>query len=37
MKKTQGRAFNAQDFLDSTSVARRAFEYPRKAVIFSQG
>jgi CRP/FNR family cyclic AMP-dependent transcriptional regulator len=37
MKKTQGRAFNAQDFLDSTGVARRAVEYPRKAVIFSQG
>src|SRR5271155_810261 len=37
MKKTQGRAFNAQDFLDSTGVARRAVEYPRKSVIFSQG
>jgi CRP/FNR family transcriptional regulator, cyclic AMP receptor protein len=37
MKKTQGRAFNAQDFLDSTGVARRTIEYPRKAVIFSQG
>jgi CRP/FNR family transcriptional regulator, cyclic AMP receptor protein len=37
MKKTPGRAFNAQDFLDSTGVARRAVEYPRKAVIFSQG
>ncbi len=37
MKKAQGRVFNAQDFLDSTGVARRAVEYPRRAVIFSQG
>ena len=37
MKKTPKRVFNAQDFLDSTGVARRAVEYPRKAVIFSQG
>lgn len=37
MKKTKGRAFNAQDFLDSTGVARRAVEYARKEVIFSQG
>jgi CRP/FNR family transcriptional regulator, cyclic AMP receptor protein len=37
VKKTPKRVFNAQDFLDSTGVARRAVEYPRKAVIFSQG
>jgi CRP/FNR family transcriptional regulator, cyclic AMP receptor protein len=37
MKKAQGRVFNAQDFLESTGVARRAVEYPRRAVIFSQG
>jgi CRP/FNR family transcriptional regulator, cyclic AMP receptor protein len=37
VKKTPKRVFNAQDFLDSTGVARRAVEYPRKSVIFSQG
>jgi CRP/FNR family cyclic AMP-dependent transcriptional regulator len=37
VKKTLKRVFNAQDFLDSTGVARRAVEYARKAVIFSQG
>ncbi len=36
MKKTK-KAFNAQNFLDSTGVARKAVDYPRKAVIFSQG
>jgi CRP/FNR family cyclic AMP-dependent transcriptional regulator len=37
MKRTPGRVFSAQDFLDSAGVARRAVEYPRRAVIFSQG
>jgi CRP/FNR family cyclic AMP-dependent transcriptional regulator len=30
-------AFNAQAFLDSTGVARKAAEFPKKAAIFSQG
>jgi CRP-like cAMP-binding protein len=30
-------AFNAQDFLDSTGVARKVTEFKKKEAIFSQG
>jgi CRP-like cAMP-binding protein len=37
MKKTKRPQFNAQAFLDSPGVARRALDYERKTVIFAQG
>src|SRR5580658_1684499 len=36
-KSTQKPAFNAQEFLDSAGVARKAVEFKRKEAIFSQG
>ena len=35
--KPRKRAFNAQAFLDSAGLARRAREYASKETIFSQG
>lgn len=35
--KTKTSRFNAQAFLDSTGVARKAIDYQRKTVIFAQG
>jgi CRP/FNR family transcriptional regulator, cyclic AMP receptor protein len=37
MKRANTSLFNAQAFLDSTGVARKAVEYQRNAVIFAQG
>ena len=36
-KSTKNRAFDAQAFLDSASIARRIAEFPRKSTIFAQG
>ena len=36
-KKAKTLRFNAQAFLESTGVARKAVEYQRKTVIFAQG
>jgi CRP/FNR family cyclic AMP-dependent transcriptional regulator len=37
MKKAQKPVFNAQAFLDSTGVGRKASDYQRKMTIFAQG
>ena len=37
MQKSKTPVFNAQTFLDSTGVARKAMLYQRKAIIFAQG
>jgi CRP/FNR family transcriptional regulator, cyclic AMP receptor protein len=37
MKRTRTSRFDAQSFLDSTGVDRKAIEYQRKAVILAQG
>lgn len=37
LKANGKKAFNAQDFLDSTGVARKVVEFKRKQAIFSQG
>jgi CRP/FNR family transcriptional regulator, cyclic AMP receptor protein len=37
MKRTKTSGFNAQVFLESTGVARKAVGYRRKTVIFAQG
>jgi CRP/FNR family transcriptional regulator, cyclic AMP receptor protein len=37
MKAIKTSPFSAQAFLDSTGLARRVVDYPRKAVIFAQG
>jgi CRP/FNR family cyclic AMP-dependent transcriptional regulator len=37
MQKSKTAVFNAQTFLDSTGVARKAMLYQRKAIIFAQG
>jgi CRP/FNR family transcriptional regulator, cyclic AMP receptor protein len=36
-KKNGKVAFDAQDFLESTGLARKIVEFPKKAVIFAQG
>jgi CRP/FNR family transcriptional regulator, cyclic AMP receptor protein len=36
-KSTSERQFNAQEFLDSTGIARTAVEFKKKEAIFSQG
>jgi len=37
MKSKSLRPFNVQAFLDSSGLAKRVAEYPRGAVIFTQG
>jgi CRP/FNR family transcriptional regulator, cyclic AMP receptor protein len=37
MKRNKTSRFNAQAFLDSTGVARKAVDYQRNTVIFAQG
>jgi CRP-like cAMP-binding protein len=37
LKANARRAFNAQDFLDSTGVARKVVEFRKKETIYSQG
>jgi CRP/FNR family cyclic AMP-dependent transcriptional regulator len=37
MQLSKKIAFNAETFLDSTGVARRVVEFPKKATIFAQG
>jgi CRP/FNR family transcriptional regulator, cyclic AMP receptor protein len=37
MQLSKKITFNAQSFLDSTGVARKVVEFPKKASIFSQG
>jgi CRP/FNR family cyclic AMP-dependent transcriptional regulator len=37
MQRTRKTAFNAQNFLDSTGVARKVVEYPKNTSIYAQG